>query len=177
VDGGAEQLHRHGHERQRDQRPQREPRVDRDHDREGHRKRQQRVRRIHDRRADHHPHRVEIVGRARHQVAGAVRLEIRQRQLLQVREEVVAHVVLDVAGGADQNPAREELEDAAEQTDREQQRAVAGQLAARHALCEIVDRAPEHGRPGERDRSRHHDACQAEDELAAVAQNVGEQAP
>ena len=48
-----------------------------------------------------------------------------ERQLLQMREEVVPHVVLDVAGGADQNPAHEEPEHAADQADRQQERAVA----------------------------------------------------
>ena len=47
-------------------------------------------------------------------VAGAVRLEIAERQRLQVREEVVPHVVLDVAGGADQDPAGQELKHAAD---------------------------------------------------------------
>ena len=52
-----------------------------------------RVRRVHDRRADHHADGIQVVGGARHQVAGPMRLEVGERQLLEVREEVVAHVV------------------------------------------------------------------------------------
>ena len=114
-------LHRHRDERQRDQRQQRQPRVDRDHQRQRRDERQHRVRRVHDRRADHHAHGVQVVGGARHQVAGPVRLEVRQRQLLQVREEVVPHVVLDVPRRADQDAAHQEAEDAADEADRNEQ--------------------------------------------------------
>ena len=44
------------------------------------------------------------------------------RKPLQVGEEVVADVVLDVAGGADQDAAHEKAEDPADQAYREQQR-------------------------------------------------------
>ena len=47
----------------------------------------------------HHPDGVQVVRHARHQVADAVMLEIRQVQPLQVVEQVVAHLVLDVARG------------------------------------------------------------------------------
>ncbi len=96
VDGAAEELDRQRHERQRNQAKQRQPGVDRDHQRQGDDEPQQRVRRVHHRRADHHAHGIQIVGGPRHQVAGAVRLEIGERQPLEMREEVVAHVVLDV---------------------------------------------------------------------------------
>ena len=130
---------------------------------------------IHDRRADHHAHGVQVVGRARHQVAGAVRLEIRERQRLQVREEVVAHVVLDVPRRADQDAAHEEPEHAADQADGEQQAAVLHQLGAGDAAGQIVDRVAEHPRRATGDAGRDDDAGEAEQEVAAVAENVAQQ--
>ena len=47
-----------------------------------------------------------------------------KRQLLQMREEVVAHVVLDVARRADQDPPHQEAEDAADYANRQEERAV-----------------------------------------------------
>ncbi len=83
---------------------------------------EQRVRRVHHRRADHHADGVQVVGGARHQVAGPVRLEVRRAAAVsQMREEVVAHVVLDVPRRADEDAAHEEAEDAADQADAEQQ--------------------------------------------------------
>ena len=99
--------------------------------RDRHDEHQDRVRRVHDRRADHHADGVQVVGRARHQVAGPVRLEVRERQPLQMREEVVAHVVLDVARGADQDAARQKQKHAADEADGEQEDAVPEQLGAR----------------------------------------------
>ena len=97
VDGAAEVVHRDRDERQRDERQQRQPHVDGEHHRQRRDEGQQRIGGVHDRWPDHHPHGVEVVGGARHQVAGAVRLVVRQWQRLQMREELVAHVVLDVA--------------------------------------------------------------------------------
>ena len=99
-----------------------------------------------------------------------MRLEVGQRQLLQVREEVVPHVVLDVARRADEDPALQEQEHAADQADGEQQRAVGGELAAGDPAGQIVDGEAEHRRPGERHRPGDDDAGEAEGELAAIAE-------
>ncbi len=80
-----------------------------------------------------------------------LRLVVRQRQRLQVREEVVAHVVLDVARRADQDPPRPEAEDAADQADGQQFPGVEQQLAARHPGRQVVDRHSQHQRRRERD--------------------------
>ena len=79
-----------------------------------------RVGRVHHRRADHHADGVQVVGGARHQVAGPVPVEIPERQPLQAGEEGVADVVLDVARRADQDPPHQEPEDAAHDGDAEQ---------------------------------------------------------
>ena len=64
-----------------------------------------------------------------------------ERQRLQVREEVVPHVVLDVARGADEDAAHQEPEDAADQADAEQQRRRSATSFARVTPArQVVDR-------------------------------------
>ena len=61
---------------------------------------------VHDAGAENHAHVVEVVGGARHQLAGAVadvKLRLHQQQAI---EEIAANVELDVARDADQHPAR-----------------------------------------------------------------------
>ena len=106
-----------------------------------------------------------------------MRLEVRQRQPLQLREEVVAHVVLDVPRRADDDPAHQEAEHAADQADGEQGRAVQRQLGARHAERQVVDGVLQHPRTGERNRGRSDDAREPEEEIATVGPNVPEQTP
>ena len=77
--------------------------------------------------------------------------KIRERQRLQVREEVVPHVVLDVARRADENAPHQEPEHAADEADGEQQRAVAEELRARDAARQVVDGVAQHHRRHERD--------------------------
>ena len=93
-----------------------------------------------------------------------------------MREEVVAHVILDVARRADQDPPLQKLEHAAAQTDREQQRAVTDELDLRRALRERINGTAEHHRSGERNRPRDDDAREAGDELGAIADDVLQEA-
>ena len=123
------------------------------------------VGRIHDRRADHHADGVQVVGRARHQVAGAARLVVAERHLLQPREEVVPDVVLDVARRADDDPAHQEAEDGAHARDAEEQRGVDRELLPRHAAGQIVDRELQHPRRQQLERGREDDADEPEEEL------------
>ena len=60
---------------------------------------------------DQHAHGVQIVGGARHDVAGARALIEAVGQPLQMREEIVAQIEFDFARDADQDPARQILED------------------------------------------------------------------
>ena len=76
VDGAAEILHRDRHERQRNQRDSSVSRASIDSISVSATTNVSSVLdRIHDRGPDHHAHGVQIVGGARHQVAGPVRLE------------------------------------------------------------------------------------------------------
>jgi hypothetical protein len=154
-----------------------QPGVDGDHQAERDNEPEDRIRGIHHGRADHHPDRVQVVGGPRHQVAGPMRLEIRDRQLLQVREEVVAHVVLDVARHAREDPPHQEPENAADDRDPQQERAVQRELGDGDARRQIVDRKPENPRRQERHRRRHDDACEAAGKLGAVSKRVAEQPP
>ena len=52
---------------------------------------------VHDRRPAEHAHGLQVVGGARHQVTGVVRVEERRRLALEVGEEIVAQIELDVA--------------------------------------------------------------------------------
>ena len=174
VDGAPEELHRQGHERQRDQREQREPCVDGQHQDEGHHEPEQRVRGIHHRRSDHLAHGVQVVGGAGHQVAGATRLEVGDRHLLELREEVVAHVVLDIARRPDEDAAHEEPEDAAADADAEQGGAVQRQLLAGDPGREVVDRMPQYPGRGERDSGGSYDAGEPEEEVATIGPDVAE---
>ncbi len=81
VDLLAEVANADRDERQRREGDERQPGVDRQHQDDRHDERENGAGRIHDRRPDHHAHRVEVVGGARHQVAGAPRLVILQRHL------------------------------------------------------------------------------------------------
>ena len=100
---------------------------------------QQGVGRVHDRRADHHAHGVQIVGRARHQVARAPRLVVGERHLLEALEERIAQVVLDVARRTDQDPPHQEAEHRADQGDPEQKSRVHRELLPGDPRVEIVD--------------------------------------
>ena len=70
------------------------------------------VGRVHDRRAEQHADGVQVVGGARHDVAGAGALVEAVGKRFQVAEQIVAQVELDVARDADQDPAGQELKDA-----------------------------------------------------------------
>ena len=131
VDRAAEVLHRNRHERQRDEREQRQPRVDATAS------------------APSATTNVSTVF-AEYITAGPIIIRTAFRSLVardirspvrcvwkyesgsfsQMREEVVAHVVLDVARRADEDPPHQEPEDAADDADRQQQRAVQRELGA-----------------------------------------------
>src|SRR5580704_15408650 len=88
------------------------------------------VRRVHDGRAEQHADGVEIVGSARHDVAGAVPLIVGVRQALEVREQVVAQIEFDIARDSDDHPARQKLEDALDQSDGNDEERVSEKLVA-----------------------------------------------
>ena len=128
VDGAAEVLDAHRDHRQRNQCDQGQSRVDGDHQDDSDGEDEDRAGRIHHRRADHHSHGIEVVGGTRHQVAGAPRLVVAKRHLLQPCEERVADVVLDLARGADDDPAHQELKHRPDARDPQNQPGIGDEL-------------------------------------------------
>jgi hypothetical protein len=175
VDGTAEPLDRNGHERERHERDERQPRIDRQHHRDGDDEREDRRGRVHHRGADHHAHGVEIVRGARHQVSRAVGLVERERKALEAAEEVVAQVVFDLARDADDDSAHQVAEDAANDGETEQEQGVVRQLAAGHPRGKIIDGVLQHPRRELLEAGGSGDAQKANREGAAVAGEVGPQ--
>ena len=71
--------------------------------------------------AEQHANRVQVIGGARHDVAGAGALVEGVGEALESGEQIVAKVELNVTGNADHNPAGEELKDSFGDGDGEQQ--------------------------------------------------------
>src|SRR5208337_1937067 len=69
---------------------------------------------------EQHAHRVQVVGHARHDVAGAVAFVEARVLRFQLLEQVVAHVELDLTRNPDQNPALRIHENALDQVDPDQ---------------------------------------------------------
>ncbi len=176
MDGVAEVLDRDRDERQRQQRDQRQLHVDRQHQRDGDDEEDAGAGGIHHRRADHHADGVEIVGCARHQVAGAMRLVVAERQPLQMREEVVAEVVFELTRGANQQAPGQIAEHAADDGGGERGRAIEQQLARGDAGGEVVDRVLQNPGAGELDRGGDQRAEQPEGDLPSAAADVRQQA-
>ena len=172
VNRAAEILHAHRHERQRKQRDERQPRVDRRHqdDRDG--KHEDRAGRIHHRRADHHAHGVQIVGRARHQVAGAPGLVVAERHLLQPREKCVP-MSYSISRDAPMMMRRIRNRNSA-RTHETPSSSVAyvTSFCRVTARAEIVNRELEDPRGQQLERGRQDDADEAEAELTAVTKDV-----
>ena len=104
-------------ERIGDENQQRELPVDPKHHRERTHIEQ---RSLHDREqagAEEHPHRVEVVDTTTHQIACPPGQEERLGEALQVREEVVAHLVFDLASGIEDENARVVAEHTAQDAD------------------------------------------------------------
>jgi hypothetical protein len=176
VDGRAEQLHRHRDDRQRGHRHHRQPGVDRGHQQDRHDKRERRLRGIHDRRPRHHAHGIEVVGRARHQVASAVGLVEGRRQGLQVCEKRLAQVVLHVPGDADHDLPHQEPKPPADEGDRKEHGGVRGQLGTGHSGRQVVDGIFEHPGRQQLDRRGRQNAEETVGEGASVADEVRQQA-
>ena len=112
-----ERNQRHGHEQQQRQFP-----IDYEQKWHQYDHREQCLRRVHDRRADQLPYGGEIVGRAGHQIAGAVLLEKRQRLIDQVSIKVLAQIVFNMTRDAIDEAAlqkKKEAPDSAETQDLE----------------------------------------------------------
>ena len=118
---------------------------------------------IHERGAKEHAHGVEVVGHARHHIAGAIALIKAGVEFFEMAEEVVADVELDLARDADEDPALGVEKNAFDEGDGDQEAGEAedGQMRGVFFL-EPVDCPAEHTRKLYR---------------GSVGANAGERAP
>jgi hypothetical protein len=101
-----------------------------------------------------------------------VLLEVGERQPLQVGEEVVPHVVLEMPRGADQDPARPEAEQAADDADAEQGGAVGQQLGPGDPRCQVVDCRPQNEGRCQGDAGGDKGTDQTQGEGPAVTEDI-----
>ncbi len=101
VNAGAEELYENGREGQGQEGEEREPRAHADHEGQGRRGEDDGVGRVHDGWPEKLTNGRKVVGRAGHDVAGAVAVEVGGRLALKLGEDVVAEVELDLARGTD----------------------------------------------------------------------------
>ena len=174
VDLAAQNLHEDAGERQRGERGQSKHGADAQQEVEREDGEQDGVRAVHDAGAEEHADGVEVVGHARHDVAGAALLVVLGGLLFELQEEIVAEVEFDVAGDADEDPAREEQEDALGDGDGDKQPGVEEDLLAGDAMVEVVYGGSDDAGEEYPDGAREHGDDASPDVGAAVAAHVGE---
>ena len=175
MNASAESLDHDAHRRQRQERVKREPGTDGDHEGQRARGVDEGVGRVHDGGAEQHADRVQVVGGARHNVAGAVTLVVGVRKDFQTREQIVAQVELYVARDADHDPAGEELEDSLGDGDGKQHCRVEKQFVPSYSFMQIVGSLAEHQRKEDPDAVREKDAECARGVTPAVAFQIRQQ--
>ena len=133
VDAASEGLDHNADRGQRQKSEQRQPRTDRNHERQSACGVDDGVGRIHDRGTQQHAYCIQIVSRARHNVARAIALVVGVAQTFEAGEKVVAKVELNVARDADHDPSREVLKDTFREGDGQQHSCPEKKLMARDA--------------------------------------------
>ena len=146
VDAVAEELDEEAGQRHRSPGQQGQPGADAQQEEERADGEEDRVGRVHQGRAEQHADRVEVVGHAGHDVAGAVVLIEAGVLGLELAEEVVAQVELDLAGDADEDPALGVEEDALGDRNQNQDAGElkdggAGGLLALERVCHALEHA------------------------------------
>src|SRR4029077_13079826 len=115
-------------------------------------------------------------GGARHQIAGAVRLEVGERHPLEMREEIVPQVVLEPARRADDDPPHLKTEVTGDAGNQQKQTGRASQLRACHARGQVVDGELQHARHHRKHGRRHREAHESEGKFATVPCEVWKKA-
>ena len=173
VDLAPEILHHDADDGQRRESEDGQPRADAQHEGQRARGEDHGVGGVHDARADQHAHRVEVVGGAGHDVAGAGALVEAVGEPLEMGEQVVAQVEFDLARDANQDPAREELEDGFGAGDGEQPSGIGQQLMHSDALVQVVDGAADDQREENPDAVVAQHAERADPEGCLVLAQIG----
>ena len=106
-------------------------------------------------------------------VAGAMGVEIGQRQPLHPREERVPQVVLEVAGRPDDDPPDKKAKGPAHEREAQQQARVEPELATGHVRRQIVDGVAQDPGPCQRQCGGQDETQQTDRELAAKSEHMG----
>jgi hypothetical protein len=149
-----------------DHRQQREPRqaeIDAQHEEERERAAGDGVRQVHDRRTHSHAHGRQIVRQSCHEIARAEAAVERRVERLELREQIVAQVVLDPSAHTVQELAHPVAERTANDGDRHHQGRQAPDYMERNSRPNAIQRSPEKPRNHARACSGHnherHSAC------------------
>ena len=134
---------------------QRGQRVDPDGRGHGQDRRHGRDQRLRNREANRARERVDIGGRARHEVAGARALDGRERQGEHAAHEVLAQLGEDLLGEDEGGAARQPREDGLRDQEDGQHDHELVDVASCSSLLDSVDQAAEQRRPGEAGGGRH----------------------
>ena len=94
---------------------------------------------VHQGRTQQHAHRIQVVGHAGHDVAGAVPLIETGVLAFQLPEEIVAQIEFDFARDADQDPALGVEEDAFDEGDSDKNAGEKNNAFARDSVLQFVD--------------------------------------
>ncbi len=174
VDAAAEVLHQDAGERHGRQRHQREIGTDAQQEEQREDGKKERVGAVHQARTEQHAHGVQVVGHARHQVAGAIALIEVCILLFQLSEEIVAQIELDIARDADQHPALSVEKNPFDERDGDQQQSQKKDVLARGAVLERVDGAAKYARKLDPDGIGADAGQRAPHVSPAVTAHVGE---
>src|SRR5208282_6200652 len=103
----------------------------------------------------------------------AIALVVGVRETLEVSEEIVAQIEFDVAGNADYDPAREELEDAFGEKDADDSQGIFQQFVRGDSGMEIVGGVAQDLRKLDRDSVSEQNAQSAPGETRPIALQIG----
>ncbi len=145
MDPPADILHNNAGDGQRRKSIQGEFRADLPHKDQRNGGKYQRICRIHNGRPKQHAHRIQVIGRPGHDVAGAVLLVVRIGKRFKMAKHVIAQIVFNLTRDADHKPAGQKLEHALAQRQSDQQCGINQYFVLRDAMVvQIVDSAAHH---------------------------------
>ena len=163
------------HERDRRQRDDGEAGVHREHDAGGDQDRQRRLQDEHEAVAEEEADRLQVDRRARHELAGLLRVEETELERLQVRVHAVAQVELDPEGDAAGNQAPRDAEEQPQEPGCDDRGGERPQV--RLALAYLIDRAPDEVGDEHAGRHRHGRQREGDDHALPVGAQEAEESP
>ena len=171
----AKVLNRDADNRQRQECVERQFGADREHEGQRPGGKHNGVRRIHDRRPQQHAHRIQVVGGARHNVAGSRALVVRVRKPFEVPEQIIAEIKFDFAGNADHDPAGQKLENPLGGRHRQQEQRIGNQFVASDAEMKVVYGSLDYQRKQNPNSIGQENAQRTHHIVAAVLLEIGNQ--